>query len=844
MSPNDTTREIALAYARLGWPVLPLCRPVLNGEGKVLTKDGLTACTHTMRGERCGNDPKKSGAGKIPLGAYVPRGASDATTDASTINRWFDDADRCGHTLNLGLAMGFGRFALDVDIYKNAGVLEELEEIVGKLPPTIELHSGAGGVHLIYEDTVPGGIGQAPPRRRDGTVLTCIDVRSSGGYLVAPGSLHANGKLYAAEVSSDPLDGVLPAPAPEALVQWLRSPSTNGAGGGSGTARLANVEAGRVFHDGERKRSLVSLAGSMHTRGMSASAVVAAVVAEDAERCVPPLGAKEAERIARTVTKKPRIGPNAPKLRVVGPDEQATGSWADQLRRRKGGKLEASFGNVCLLLRHAEAFAGKLGYDDMALTPTWEGAALADEKLGELRERIERDHDLAASADTMAQAAFTVGCEKRAHPVRAYLEGLAWDETKRIDTLAARSLHVEDGLAARMVRRWMIAAVARVFEPGCKADAVLVLIGAQGNGKSTFFKALASPAWFGDSAIDVTNKDAVLQVRASWIHELAEIDGLTSRRHADQVKAFATTSVDLIRPPYARAAARYPRSSVFCGTTNREDFLTDPTGARRFWLVSVPDVPVEHAVVTEDRDQLWAEALAAYRDGEQWHLDPADELALRARAREHMSADPWSETVQAWLKGRTSPPTCADILTGALRFADLRDIKKDHETRIGQIMHSLGYIARRMRRDGVRVRLYLRESDLDSSVEPDPDDGPAGVPPTPLAHLADEGGTANGPANSAGVPPVPPVPAFSETGCDREYASGSRTQYLVGQVGQMDNSREFTAPIAVPPAVPPVPPTPGEVRDAAKASWVRGVAAVPPMAAPTPIAPWSKPGAA
>lgn len=439
-----------------------------------------------------------------------------------------------------------------MDLYKSESVLEELEEIVGALPPTVEMHSGAGGVHLIFEDPVPGGIGQAPPRRRDGTVLAHIDVRSSGGYLVAPGSLHANGKLYAAELSSDPLDGVLPAPAPDALVQWLRAPSSNGA---PSTARLSDVEPGRVFHDGERKRSLVSLAGSMHTRGMSASAVVAAVVAEDAERCVPPLGPKEAERIARTVTKKPRIGPNAPKLRVVGPDEQATGTWQDSLRRRKGGKLENSFGNVCLLLRHAEKFAGRLGYDDMALTPTWDGAALTDEKLGELRERLEREHDLAASGDTMAQAAFTVGCEKRAHPVRAYLEGLTWDETKRLDTLAQRALHVGDGLAARMVRRWMIAAVARVLEPGCKADCVLILIGAQGGGKSTFFKALASPAWFGDSAIDVTNKDAVLQVRASWIHELAEIDGLTSRRHADQVKQFATTAVDLIRPPYARGGA-------------------------------------------------------------------------------------------------------------------------------------------------------------------------------------------------------------------------------------------------------------------------------------------------
>lgn len=828
MSPihiNAATRATALEYARLGWPVLPLCRPVLNDDGKpIVTRDGLPACTHSLRGERCGSDPKKSGAGKIPLGAYVPHGARDATTDASTINCWFDDADARGHALNLGIAMGHGRFALDVDLYKSESVLEELEAIVGAFPETVQFHSGAGGVHLVFEDPVPGGIGQAPPRRRDGSVLPHIDVRSAGGYLVAPGSLHANGKLYVAEASSDPLDGVLPAPAPEALVSWLRAPSSNGA-----PTRLVADEPGRVFHDGERKRSLVSLAGSMHTRGMSEAAVVAAVIAEDAERCIPPLGEKEAARIARTVTKKPRIGPNAPKLRVVGPDEQPTGAWSDGLRRKKGGKLESTFGNACLILRHAEKFAGRLGYDEMALTPTWDGAALTDEKLGELREQLERDHDLVTSADTMAAAAFTVGCEKRTHPLRTYLEGLVWDGAKRVDTLAARALHATDPLSSVLVRRWMIAAVARAFGPGCKCDAVLVLIGTQGGGKSSFFKALAGASWFGDSPIDITNKDAVLQLRASWIYELSEIDGLTSRRHADQVKAFATIGTDLIRPPYARAVARFPRSSVFCGTTNRDDFLTDPSGARRFWLVTVPDQPVENALVSTERDQLWAEVVAAYRAGERWHLDAPDELALRARAREHMSADAWTEIVQAWLPSFPKAPTAAEILCGALRF-DPKEIRPGDLTRIGQIMHSAGYHTRKeTRADGTRPRVYVRDSSGESP-EPCPtDDGPEAVSnlvqPRPTSG---EGWTAENRRKDAVSPTCPASDPVSEkTRCNQSDHSGFSIEG--GQVGQVGLTREKAGESSVQPSVTRLD---------------SGVRLDSAPAAPKPTPPWSKKGAA
>ena len=303
----------ALAYARLGWPVLPLCAPVFNEDGKpMVDREGRPACTHSQRGEQCGKEAKRSSPGKIPIGEYAPHGAASATTNEATVRGWFDAAHAKGHALNYGLAMGHGRFALDLDTYKHSDALDGLEAVTGKLPPTAEFHTGGGGKHLVF--AVPDGatVNQAPPRAADGTVIKGIDVRSTGGYLVGPGSVHPSGAVYRAEVTSDPLDGVQPTLAPEALVRWLTAPSAP-------AAPLASPrEAGERIPEGERKQAMVSLAGSLHARGSSEATVIAAVVAEDAERCDPPLGEKEATRIARTVTKKPRVGPTAPKRKREG----------------------------------------------------------------------------------------------------------------------------------------------------------------------------------------------------------------------------------------------------------------------------------------------------------------------------------------------------------------------------------------------------------------------------------------------------------------------------------------------------------------------------------------------
>jgi predicted P-loop ATPase len=165
--------------------------------------------------------------------------------------------------------------------------------------------------------------------------------------------------------------------------------------------------------------------------------------------------------------------------------------------------------------------------------------------------------------------------------------------------------------------KWVISAVARVFEPGCKADCVLILEGEQGIKKSSALKALA-PAWFTDDIADLGSKDSSMQVHGVWIIEIAELESM-SKAEIGAIKAFITRTVDRYRPPYASRLVHQARQCVFAGSVNGSDYLRDDTGGRRFWPIRCGDINVE--ALARDRDQIWAEAMQRYRNHATWWLD-------------------------------------------------------------------------------------------------------------------------------------------------------------------------------------------------------------------------------
>lgn len=263
---------------------------------------------------------------------------------------------------------------------------------------------------------------------------------------------------------------------------------------------------------------------------------------------------------------------------------------------------------------------------------------------------------------TVHDAVVDVAQQNVISPVRHYLESLTWDGEKRLDHMLTEyfGAYVEDdeydapGVKAKFVaevgRRWMISAVARAIEPGCKADACLVLEGKQGIGKSTALRILADgreqpmghASWFNDSLQQFVGKDAQSALRGSWIVELGELSAM-KHTEVEHIKGYLSRQVDRYRPAYGRSEVEMPRRCVFAGSTNKDDYLKDETGNRRFWPVKVTAIDLKK--LTADRDQLWAEAALAFHEGEAWHLT-GKAAGYQVRATEQRAEeDPWSRVL-------------------------------------------------------------------------------------------------------------------------------------------------------------------------------------------------------
>lgn len=223
----------------------------------------------------------------------------------------------------------------------------------------------------------------------------------------------------------------------------------------------------------------------------------------------------------------------------------------------------------------------------------------------------------------MHQAAELVAVKHSFHPVRNYLNALAWDGTPRLDTWLSYYLGVERLNAKAPIggdyvdaigRMFLISAVARIFEPGCQCDYALVLEGEQGNLKSSACTVLGGP-WFSDHLPDLhaNEKDVSQHLNGKWIIEIPELSALL-KADAAAIKSFISRRVERYRRSYGRRDMFEPRQCIFIGTTNEATYLRDPTGGRRFWPVKV--LSVDLAALRHDRDQLWVEAVHRYRQGE------------------------------------------------------------------------------------------------------------------------------------------------------------------------------------------------------------------------------------
>ncbi|MEA5515742.1 VapE domain-containing protein [Nodularia sp. UHCC 0506] len=303
------------------------------------------------------------------------------------------------------------------------------------------------------------------------------------------------------------------------------------------------------------------------------------------------------------------------------------------------------------------------------------------------------------------------------NPVVEYLERVAHKhqnvDVSILDQIASRYFGTNDPLHAALMKRTLIAAVARAFEPGCKHDEITILQGKQKSLKSTFWEVLAGAEFFTDD-LNGTEKDEIMKISRYWLLEYAEFENSYKKKDVSQLKAFLSRRQDSMRRPYGTDIEDFLRPSIFVGTTNQTEFLYDPTGERRFWVIKVLLSKININQLKQERDLLWAAAVAAYRQGEQWHLTDTEDEWLAVANKQFQSSDPWEMIVTAWADQRQEV-YIPEILTEVLKI-DLGRQSRTEEYRVSQILRANGWIKGiRKRVNGKRVYPWIKDRTEDGT---------------------------------------------------------------------------------------------------------------------------------
>jgi len=337
--------------------------------------------------------------------------------------------------------------------------------------------------------------------------------------------------------------------------------------------------------------------------------------------------------------------------------------WRTELAFDDDGNARATAANVSLYLEHHPTFAGRIAFDERALRPLWvEGGPPWDGEVprpvteaDEVRivEWFQSQAGIQAAAPWVHAGVHKASEGRSFDPIQVYLRGLPeWDGVERASTFFIRHFQCEDTILTReQTKCWFISLYRRAFatlaEP-VQADYMLVLCGAQGLRKGSVLRALCPDSrFFRDDLPPLDSKDARQAVTDAWIVELSELTHRKADR--DVFKGFISARVDKFRRPYGRDEVVHPRRCGFAGTTNEPEFLNDPTGDRRFWVLT-PRVRADVDRVIEEREQLWAEVAVYAERGDLAYLSHGLELEAEHVRAEHFEEDPAVDILRKYLE--------------------------------------------------------------------------------------------------------------------------------------------------------------------------------------------------
>ncbi len=750
----DLVLQTAHVYSQMGW--VPLATYCVVGS----TESGKPICSCYQKAD-CKNP------GKHPIGKYA-----DVDTPAKGYNHVFAavQIERSkGLSCNLAIRTGpmSGIFVVDLDVKEGVDGPAELGrwlQSVGlsydDVTPTCTAKSGGGGWHYVFKH--PVGV-ELQPSTSDPVFGRGIDIKTNGLPFHVYPSIHKYGGTYTWTHWVPPID------APDLLIAAAQKKQDQ-ISFDAGDRYTPSMTELREYAEtlASSKKALQKEVGANLREALSGNAIALEGGGHDAYRDVAffllkkwPTANPDAllSFLASSIQARLDTVHDASTdidnvrqafLSAARKVEEHKKSWSGQVVVNDQGKPLALDSNLLLFFENHPAWQGVFGYNARRNKPEYLRPPPIERETRVLdltrdRTDINRWFHVKAqlsgrltSAD-LNSAILSASSRLEFDPLQQQVLGLrgTWDGVPRLETIFQRIAGTpDDDWTKTVTPLWMKSLIARILWPGCKCDTMLILEGEQGYRKSSFFRSiLPDPAYFSDTLnrIHLDVESIRLLHSGPAIFEVGEVSGLR-KQEVEEIKAFLSACEDNLRPLYENYRTT-PRRCIFVGTTNRDDYLRDETGGRRFWPLKVLR-PIDLSIVFEERAQWFAEALHRVEKGEPWWLDEAGSALAATEQTARLEEDIWFQKIADYLspakrvQEKSKKPatgteqmqemldkkaagdfvTVIQVAEHALNI-ELKHAKNTEGVRINRILRLLGWISGREYHGSVQVRGWHRPKD-------------------------------------------------------------------------------------------------------------------------------------
>lgn len=634
---------------------------------------------------------------KETITRWTPNGFLDGTYDPDVARGWWELTPKCNVAIVCGETAEQGRYltVLDFDVDSDNDVdsvhdfLIPWEKEHGELPETVTEITGRGGMHYFYFTKKP------IPKCENQKIH--VDIRGVGSYTMVSPSIHPNGNEVAWENHPDDYEIAWADDNVYELIDLILEGAVD-----EGNSKGSKVDMSSGLVKGSRNTDLYSMASGFMSQSWDDEAIVFTINAFN-KQSDDPLPQSEVDKVISSALKLPK-GKSAEwyeshGIKKESEEFKASAEVRSMLSKKANGVPMNTITNCMTVLGNDRNLKGHFCYNEMAYANTvecpvpWDSSKgtrkVTDLDYSQFAAYLERVYGITEIKTKGIDAISNVCSFNRYHPVREWLDSLEWDGVPRVDTLLIEFMKADaNEYSAEAIKLFMRGAIARTLEPGCKFDTMLVLVGDQGIGKSTFIRMLSHNAtWYNGNFNTIEGDTAIEKLQGKWILEMGELLALKKAKEIEAVKSFITNQIDVIRPKFGRTTMDRPRVCVFAGTTNDIDFLSDPTGNRRFLPVKSNLKKGEQILlfaegVQEHFDQCWAEVYHYWKEGEQSLVLPEHLIEYAENMRStHVEDDPRIGMIQEYLDGvmqnsmnPESVRICVlEILKNALDYDDYRN---------------------------------------------------------------------------------------------------------------------------------------------------------------------------